>query len=450
MLIRSRKIISFMFMLCLDYLVVIASVVLAIYVRNIFFNSNLIINNLEIFLLISLFFIYLQYSNNLYRTSNAFWQNMENIFRNCIILLIVLVVYQYVISNGMLSQIWGGIFVITLFILDVIAKYIAKQLLIKLNFWKNPVLLFSTQEDFKRIKDYINKSNIGYKIYNDNPIEASLTVVKKIPIKDFLFVASDKDNEEIIKAMQRLQPYSNNTYYMLAAGNKICANIEMETFIDHKIAMVKINNLLYFKRIQIIKRIFDLMSSVIGTLIISPLLLYICYRIKKDSPGKIIYDGLRIGQNGKMFKCYKFRSMYINGDEILAEYFIKYPEKRMEWEVFHKLEDDPRVTPFGKLMRRTSLDELPQLFNVIKGDMSLVGPRPYLKQEMEEMGDAVNTIMLAKPGITGYWQVNGRSDVTFENRLIMDCWYIGNWSFWLDLVLLGKTIGIVLDKKGAR
>ena len=142
--------------------------------------------------------------------------------------------------------------------------------------------------------------------------------------------------------------------------------------------------------------------------------------------------------------------MYINGDEILAEYFIKYPEKRMEWEVFHKLEDDPRVTPFGKLMRRTSLDELPQLFNVIKGDMSLVGPRPYLKQEMEEMGDAVNTIMLAKPGITGYWQVNGRSDVTFENRLIMDCWYIGNWSFWLDLVLLGKTIGIVLDKKGAR
>lgn len=93
---------------------------------------------------------------------------------------------------------------------------------------------------------------------------------------------------------------------------------------------------------------------------------------------------------------------------------------------------------------------MPQLFNVIKGDMSLVGPRPYLKQEMEEMGDAVNTIILAKPGITGYWQVNGRSDVTFENRLIMDCWYIGNWSFWLDLVLLLKTIGIVLDKKGAK
>ena len=299
MLIRSRKIISFMFMLCLDYLVVIASVVLAIYVRSLFFNDNIIINNLEMFILIPLFFIYLQYSNNLYRTSNAFWQNMENIFRNCIILLIVLVVYQYVISNGMLSQIWGGIFVITLFILDVITKYIAKQLLIKLNFWKNPVLLFSTQEDFKRTKDYINKSNIGYKIYNDNPIEASLAVVKKIPIKDFLFVASDKDNEEIIKAMQRLQPYSNNTYYMLAAGNKICANIEMETFIDHKIAMVKINNLLYFKRIQIIKRIFDLMSSVIGTLIISPLLLYICYRIKKDSPGKIIYDACVLAKTEK-------------------------------------------------------------------------------------------------------------------------------------------------------
>lgn len=250
--------------------------------------------------------------------------------------------------------------------------------------------------------------------------------------------------------MKKLQPFSNNTYYMLAAGDKVCANIELETFIDHKIVMLKINNLIYFKRIQIIKRIFDLVSIAVGIFFIAPFLIYICYRIKKDSKGPVIYDGLRIGQNGRLFKCYKFRSMYMNGDEILAKYFTKYPEKRKEWEVFHKLEDDPRVTPFGRIMRRTSLDELPQLFNVIKGDMSLVGPRPYLKQEMEEMGDAVNTIILAKPGITGYWQVNGRSDVTFENRLIMDCWYIGNWSFWLDLVLLLKTIGIVLDKKGAK
>lgn len=448
---RFDKYVCFYIRISLDYVAVLAAAFLAIWIRSLCFNSFVVLSKLEIFLLLPMIFIYLQYTKGLYSTSRPLWQEISDIFRNCIMTLVMLLVYQYTVHNGMPSRVWGFIFTIILFVLDVLLCYLRKKILIKLKIWKVPLLLFAHPDNFEKIRAYINDDNsICYEVHNEKPIPASLEFVKNSKIKDFLFVANEKNNEETIRCMKKLQPFSNNTYYMLAAGDKVCANIELETFIDHKIVMLKINNLIYFKRIQIIKRIFDLVSIAVGIFFIAPFLIYICYRIKKDSKGPVIYDGLRIGQNGRLFKCYKFRSMYMNGDEILAKYFTKYPEKRKEWEVFHKLEDDPRVTPFGRIMRRTSLDELPQLFNVIKGDMSLVGPRPYLKQEMEEMGDAVNTIILAKPGITGYWQVNGRSDVTFKNRLIMDCWYIGNWSFWLDLVLLLKTIGIVLDKKGAK
>ncbi len=198
------------------------------------------------------------------------------------------------------------------------------------------------------------------------------------------------------------------------------------------------------------KMIFDYTLTAVGTVAISPLLFYIAYRIKKDSPGDVIYDGERIGKDGKLFKCYKFRSMYTNGDEILEHYLKENPDKKVEWETFHKLEDDPRVTPIGNFIRRTSIDELPQIFNVLKGEMSLIGPRPYMPREQEEMGEYYEDIINVKPGISGYWQVHGRSNVTFENRLLMDKWYVQNRHLVMDIKLLWKTVGVVLNKKGAK
>lgn len=199
-----------------------------------------------------------------------------------------------------------------------------------------------------------------------------------------------------------------------------------------------------------LKSVFDFVLTAAGAVAISPLLAYTAYRIHKDSPGEIVYNGERVGKDGKRFKCYKFRSMYTNGDEILKKYLEENPEKRLEWEKYHKLDDDPRVTRTGRFIRKTSIDELPQLLNVLKGEMSLVGPRPYLPWEREEMGEAYGEIIKVKPGITGYWQVHGRSNVGFESRLLMDCWYVKNRSFWLDIMLLWKTVGVVLMKKGAK
>lgn len=201
---------------------------------------------------------------------------------------------------------------------------------------------------------------------------------------------------------------------------------------------------------RVLKTIVDYTATICGGLLLLVPMLIVAYKIKKDSPGDAMYNAERIGKDGKLFKCYKFRSMYINGDEILEKYLEENPDKKVEWETYHKLDDDPRVTPIGKFIRKTSIDELPQLLNVLEGSMSLVGPRPYLPRETDEMGEALNTIVLVKPGITGHWQVNGRSNVDFVNRLKMDCWYVHNRTFWMDIMLLFKTVGVVLNKKGAK
>lgn len=198
------------------------------------------------------------------------------------------------------------------------------------------------------------------------------------------------------------------------------------------------------------KRLMDIVCVVIGGPFVFLLTLYIRRRIKQDSPGNAIYPGKRLGKNGQLFPCYKFRSMYCNGDEILEQYYLEHPEKKLEYEKYHKLDDDPRITPFGAFIRRTSIDELPQLWNVFLGHMSLVGPRPYLPDELEDMGEYAEKILSVKPGITGYWQVNGRSNVDFESRVLMDAWYVKHRTLWMDFQLLWQTVGVVLMKTGAK
>ena len=169
--------------------------------------------------------------------------------------------------------------------------------------------------------------------------------------------------------------------------------------------------------------------------------------IKLDSNGPAFYNAERIGKDGKTFKCYKFRSMYVNADKILLEFLDKHPEAQEEWREFQKLRgDDPRVTKVGKIIRKYSIDELPQIFNVLAGTMSLVGPRPYLPREKEKMGSFLPIICMTMPGMTGLWQVSGRSNVTFSGRLKMDAWYVRNWSLWQDIVILFKTVKVVLGK----
>jgi lipopolysaccharide/colanic/teichoic acid biosynthesis glycosyltransferase len=182
-----------------------------------------------------------------------------------------------------------------------------------------------------------------------------------------------------------------------------------------------------------------------GLIAIAPLLLLIALAVKLDSPGPIIHRRRVMGVNGRQFDAFKFRTMHVNGDEILNAH----PGLKAELALNHKLKDDPRVTPIGKLLRKYSLDELPQLFNVIRRDMSLVGPRMISPAEMEKYSKKGINLLTVKPGITGMWQVSGRSDVSYEERVRMDMYYVRNWTIWLDARLLMQTIPVVLKGRGA-
>lgn len=201
---------------------------------------------------------------------------------------------------------------------------------------------------------------------------------------------------------------------------------------------------------KIIKRFIDILGGGIGVLTLIPLtlIIWIANRIVKDN-GPIFYTQERIGQNGKIFKMYKYRSMVVGADEKLEKYLEENEEAREEYKKYKKLKNDPRITIIGKVLRKTSLDEFPQFINVLKGDMSLVGPRPYLPREKEDMNGFFNYITSCKPGITGFWQVNGRNDVTFTDRLSMDMNYYYNYDLKLDIKLLFKTLKKVVIKEGA-
>lgn len=197
-----------------------------------------------------------------------------------------------------------------------------------------------------------------------------------------------------------------------------------------------------------IKRVFDVVVGTFLLVFTAPLFGLICWQVARTGR-PILYRHPRVGHGGKPFVCLKFRTMVPNADEVLTEYLETHPRAGEEWERRHKLRHDPRITRFGAWLRRTSLDELPQLINVVRGEMSLVGPRPVVEDELARYGRDIGYYLAGKPGLTGLWQVSGRNDLDYERRVHLDCWYIQNWSLWMDVQILVKTPRAVIRGDGA-
>ncbi|ELN9581100.1 undecaprenyl-phosphate galactose phosphotransferase [Enterobacter roggenkampii] len=225
-------------------------------------------------------------------------------------------------------------------------------------------------------------------------------------------------------------------------------NTDMSFIFSHEVMLLRIQNNLAKRTSRFLKRTFDIVCSSLILLVASPLMIYLWYKVTRDG-GPAIYGHQRVGRNGKLFPCYKFRSMVMNSQEVLKELLDSDPEARAEWEKDFKLKNDPRITAVGRFIRKTSLDELPQLFNVLKGEMSLVGPRPIISDELERYCDDVDYYLMAKPGMTGLWQVSGRNDVDYDTRVYFDAWYVKNWTLWNDIAILFKTVKVVLHRDGA-
>lgn len=231
---------------------------------------------------------------------------------------------------------------------------------------------------------------------------------------------------------------------------------QLEGVIDEpSTALIPIETYYYKSKIQEIvskkiKRMIDILAGIVGIILLIPVTfgLFIANLIAKDK-GPVFFVQKRIGKDGKIFNMYKYRSMVMGADKKLDKYLKENKEAREEYKKYKKLKEDPRVTKVGKFIRKTSIDELPQLINILKGEMTLVGPRPYLPQEKEEMDGYFKYITSLTPGLTGYWQISGRSDVTFYDRLDMDMRYYFRHNLKIDLKLLYKTAKVVIGKEGA-
>lgn len=200
-----------------------------------------------------------------------------------------------------------------------------------------------------------------------------------------------------------------------------------------------------------IKRIIDILGGLIGIALLVPLMVLVkVINVLNKDYGPLFYSHERIGKNGKHFKMYKFRSMCMDSQEVLKKLLAENEEARKEWEEHRKLNNDPRITKIGKILRKTSLDEFPQFVNVLKGDMSLVGPRAVIDGEIEKFGVYKDAVLSVKPGITGYWAANGRSETSYDERVNMEFYYVSNNSIFMDIRILFKTVISVIKKEGAR
>ena len=223
---------------------------------------------------------------------------------------------------------------------------------------------------------------------------------------------------------------------------------DMAHFFSHEVALLRVRNNLRRWPARLTKRLFDTSLAALLIMLLSPLMLCIAVALKLEG-GSVFFAHVRVGKKGNRFNCFKFRSMVPNADQALANLLQSNPDLQEQWHKEHKLKDDPRISPVGEFLRRTSMDELPQLFNVLKNEMSLVGPRPIVEEELEKYGLEKSYYLMVRPGMTGLWQVSGRNDVDYDTRVYLDAWYVKNWSLWYDLAILVKTFKVVLLRRGA-
>ena len=214
-------------------------------------------------------------------------------------------------------------------------------------------------------------------------------------------------------------------------------------------SMVAENGFVRLKSTRWIKRPVDFLVSSLIVVLLLPFLIIIAILIKLDTRGSVFYSCSRLGKDGRTFRFYKFRSMYNGAPKRLKEMMQRDPRISGEYLAYHKLQRDPRVTRVGRILRRFSLDELPQLWNIIKGDMSLIGPRPYLPEERSDLGESEVSILAVRPGLTGLWQVSGRNRLGFDQRIELDAQYVIDWSLKLDIRILARTIPVVIKGDGA-
>ena len=373
------------------------------------------------------------------------WDELLVLFRSLFVsFLIVWVILSLQKESESVSRIVITMSFLILFLVLPLSRLGIKYVLFKSLDWRKPAYLFERRKGERRheLSDLLNKEwYSGYKIVGNIDKDSFQGPV------DTCIVPIDYTDEATMRA---LKPNVKNMILVSTQSGLSFMNSEIRTFLSKNIALITTNNGLLIKRNMIFKRAFDLAVSLSGVILLSPFFLIIPVLIKIDSKGPAFFRHERCGINLCAFGMMKYRTMLTNGDSLIKEFIRNNPAAGIELEEKNKISEDPRVTRVGKILRKTSVDELPQLFNVIKGEMSIVGPRPDTRSALSGFLKEYEPIYTkVRPGITGLWQVSGRSDIKYKERVNLDYMYVLNWSLWLDFVIVLKTFKAILGGKGA-
>ena len=432
--------------------------------------SNLkVMDELLIFAGLSIFMLFVFDHNQLYnyhiftKNKQHFLKITKSIFSNLFVFLVI-GLYVSNISNKLDSRLFMIYFIILtyfaflfyrIFLFSNFFKYIEK-----LGIYRRNVIVYGYGTKAHEVYDGITSGNrwdfLGYITLSDNEakddkilgtLENIKKVQKKVRIDNIIIALDEIEHDRLIDLISYFQLIGIRTYVIADLYEALHQYQPIEVFNGLPLISLNYSPTSYYYRY--IKRILDTVLSFFGIIFLSPVFITLATIIKLTSKGPILFKQNRVGKNGKEFMFYKFRSMYLDNDSSHHKKFISDFINGNDGSKVKKIVDDPRVTPIGRFIRKTSLDELPQLFNVLKGDMSLVGPRPSLPYEYKMFKDWHKTRFLVKPGCTGVWQVSGRSQVTFEEMIVMDYYYINNISFWTDIKLIIKTVPVMIFGDGA-
>ena len=414
-----------------------------------------------------LFIIFLGQSRS-YRQMKPVVDTMRDIFQSVFAgwMASIIIIY-FLKASDQSSRLFIILFGLFVLVNVCLIRYCALKFMKRRNIFYEPIILIGAGLTAERLIKFW-REDLGYRykvvgLIDDHPISATLPkefpilggfdearrIIRAACVKTVIIAAPGLGKERLQNLISDIQPHVKNISFVPDLIGTPMSSVELSLLFSEKILLLNLRNNLSRPYNRIIKRIFDLTLTIVGGLMISPILLAIALAVAIDNRGHVIFAHKRVGAAGKKFPCYKFQTMIPDAEAKLKEYLAENPEARREWEETFKLTHDPRVTKLGNFLRRTSLDELPQLWNVIRGEMSLVGPRPIVQAEVVRYGKNIREYYMVLPGITGMWQVSGRSDTTYPERVAMDTWYVRNWSVWIDLMYLFKTVKAVFKGKGA-
>jgi undecaprenyl-phosphate galactose phosphotransferase len=430
-------------LLIADFLVIFLSLKVALYLRTNYLLDFLPIysglNTQKYYWIIFIILLILIFEK-IYFVRYDFWSDTKKIYKALILSFVAIftVISLSKMSNDY-SRAFLTLFFVVMFFLLPFFKRLLKMYLFKFDCFKQRIKLVGNSSLIEKMEEEIdNNWYFGYK-----SVEKQYNLV--------IIISKNLSVEHLQRLIRRYSKFTKDVYIVPYMYHLDFAHTDVIDYFNVRLSAIHIENrLLNYKNI-IIKYVFE--KSLVIFIFPFALILhvFISFLIKIDSEGTVLFKQKRLGKKGKNFSCYKYRSMYVNGDEILKEYLVNNPDEVEYYKIYHKYQNDPRITRVGKFLRATSLDEFPQFFNILRGDMNLIGPRPYMLNEKEKIGKYNEDIILeVKPGITGLWQVSGRNELTFDERVELDKWYIQNWSLWMDFVIFMKTIKVVLGKVGAR